>query len=128
LKSLIVEHLKVSIRTSYIYRIGITYKSFLKMPLPLNFYPGCGKGTIKDTWFCYSCDIRFNASGSFAFRLEAPITVCSIRPTNNTSANPSNVPITLKLINLTIAATNMGLLFINNYLAKSILERVSTQP
>jgi hypothetical protein len=96
------------------------------MPLPLNFYPDYNKGTIKDAWFYYSCGIRFNASGSSAFRLEAPIAMCSTRPTNNTSVNPSDVPITLKLINLAIAAINMGLLFINNYLAKSTIERVST--
>jgi uncharacterized membrane protein YvbJ len=92
------------------------------MPLPLNFCPSCGKGTIKDAWFCYSCGIRFNASGSSASGLEAPVAVRSTRPTNNTGANPSDVPIALKLINLTIAATDAGLLFINNYLAKSTAE------
>jgi hypothetical protein len=92
------------------------------MPLPLNFYPGCDKGIIKDAWFCCSCGIGFDASGPFASRLEAPIAMRSTRPTNDTSANPNNMPIALKLINLIIAATNVGLLFINNYLAKSIIE------
>ena len=96
------------------------------MPPPLNFCPGCGKGIIKDAWFCYSYSIRFNASGSSAFRLEAPIIICSTRLTNNTSINPSDIPIALKSINLAIAATNAGLLFINNYLAKSTIERIST--
>jgi uncharacterized membrane protein YvbJ len=98
------------------------------MPLSLNFCPGCGKGIVKDAWFCYSCGIGFNVSGPSASRSEAPIAVRSICPADNTSANPSDVPIALKLINLAIAATNAGLLFINNYLAKSIIERVSTQP
>ena len=48
--------------------------------------------------------------------------MCFTRPINNISVNPSNIPIALKLINLIIAATNIGLLFINNYLAKSIIE------
>jgi hypothetical protein len=52
----------------------------------------------------------------------------STRPINNISANPSNIPITLKLINLIIATTNAELLFINNYLAKSTIERVSIWP
>jgi hypothetical protein len=128
LKLPIVEYLEVSIRTSYICRIGIIYKSFLKMPLSLNFYPGYSKGIIKDTWFCYSYSIGFNASGPSTSRLEAPVAMCSIRPANNTSANPSDVPTILKLINLTIAATNAGLLFMNNYLVKSTIERVSTWP
>jgi hypothetical protein len=128
LKSPIVEHLEVSIRTSYIRRIGITYKSFLKMPLPLNFYPDYSKGTIKDAWFCYSYSIGFNASGPSASGLEVPIVIRSTRSTNNTSANPSDVPTTLKSINLTAAATDTGLSFINNYLAKSTTERVSTRP
>ena len=98
------------------------------MPLPLNFCPGYSKGTIKDAWFYYSCGIGFNASGSFASRLEAPIAVRSTRPINDTGANPNNVPTALKSINLTVAATNAGLLFINNYLAKSTIERVSTRP
>jgi hypothetical protein len=38
------------------------------------------------------------------------------------------VPTALKSINLTVAATDAGLLFINNYLAKSTAERVSTRP
>ena len=92
------------------------------MPLPLNFCPGYSKGTIKDAWFYYSCGIGFNASGPFAFGLEAPVAICFTRPINNISANPSNIPIALKLINLTIAAINAGLLFINNYLAKSTIE------
>jgi hypothetical protein len=128
LKSPVVEHLEVSIRTSCICRIGITYKSFLKMPPPLNFCPGCGKGTIKDTRFYCSYGIGFDASSPFAFGLEAPIAVRFTRPANNTSANPSDVPTALKLINLTAAATDAGLSFINNYLAKSTTERVSTQP
>ena len=98
------------------------------MPLPLNFYPGCSKGTIKDARFYYSYNIGFNASDPSASRLEAPITIRSTCPINNISANPSNVPTALKLINLTIAATNTGLSFINNYLAKSTIERVSTWP
>ena len=98
------------------------------MPPPLNFYPGCSKGTIKDAWFCCCYGIGFNASSPFTFGLEAPIAMRSTRSTNNISANPSNVPIALKSINLTIAATNAGLLFINNYLAKSTIKRVSTRP
>jgi hypothetical protein len=98
------------------------------MPLPLNFCPGYDKGTIKDAWFYYSYSIRFNASGPSASGLEAPVAMRSTRPINNTSANSSNVPTALKLINLAIAATNAGLLFINNYLAKSTTERVSTRP
>ena len=98
------------------------------MPLPLNFYPGYSKGTIKDAWFCCSCGIGFNASGPSASGLEAPITMRSTRPANDTGANPNNVPTALKSINLTIAATDAGLLFINNYLAKSTAERVSTRP
>jgi hypothetical protein len=122
LKLLIIEYLEVSIRTSCIHRIGITCKSFLKMPLPLNFYPGYSKGTVKDAWFCYSYGIGFNASGPSTSRLEASVAVCFTRPANDTSTNPSNVPITLKLINLIIATINTGLLFINNYLAKSTIE------
>ena len=98
------------------------------MPPPLNFYPGCGKGTIKDARFYYSCGIGFDASGPFASGLEVPIAMRSTCLTNNTSANPSDMPIALKSINLTAAATNAGLLFINNYLAKSTIERVSTRP
>ena len=98
------------------------------MPLPLNFYSGCSKGIIKDARFYCSCGIRFNASGPSAFGLEALVAIRSTRPANNTSANSNNVPTALKLINLIIAATNAGLSFINNYLAKSIVERVSTQP
>jgi hypothetical protein len=98
------------------------------MPPPSNFYPGCGKGTIKDARFYYSYGIRFNASGPSASRLEAPIAIRSTRSTNNTSANPSDVSTALKSINLATAATNAGLLFINNYLAKSTIERVSTRP
>jgi hypothetical protein len=128
LKSPIVEHLEVSIRTSCIHRIKITCKSFLKMPPPPNFCPGCGKGTIKDARFCCSYGIGFDASSPFASGLEAPVTVRSTRPADNTSANPSDVPTALKLINLAAAATNAGLLFINNYLAKSTIERVSTRP
>ena len=98
------------------------------MPLPLNFYLGCSKGIIKDARFCYNYSIRFDASSPSASRLEAPIAMRSTRPTNNISANPSDVPIALKSINLAIAATNAGLLFINNYLAKSTIERVSMWP
>ena len=98
------------------------------MPIPLNFYPGYSKGIVKDTWFYYSYSIRFNTNSPSTFRLEALITMCSTRPTNNTSVNPSDMPTTLKLINLTIAAINAGLLFINNYLVKSIIERVSIWP
>jgi hypothetical protein len=98
------------------------------MPLSLNFYPSYSKSIIKDTRFYYNYNIRFNASSPSTSRLEALITMCSTRPTNNISANPSNMPITLKSINLAIAATNTGLLFINNYLAKSTIEQVSTWP
>ena len=98
------------------------------MPPPLNFYPGCDKDTIKDARFYYSYSIGFNASGPSASGLEAPITMRSTRPANDTGANPNNVPTALKSINLTIAATDAGLLFINNYLAKSTAERVSTRP
>jgi hypothetical protein len=96
------------------------------MPPPLNFCPNYNKGIVKDTWFCYSYNIRFNTSGPSTSRLEAPITMRSTHPTNNISINPSDIPTTLKSINLTIATTNMGLSFINNYLAKSTIERVST--
>ena len=92
------------------------------MPLPLNFYPNYNKGTIKDARFYYSYNIRFNTNSPSTFRLKAPIAVRSTRPINNTSINPNNIPIALKLINLTIAATNIGLSFINNYLAKSTIE------
>jgi hypothetical protein len=98
------------------------------MPLSLNFCPGYSKGTVKDTRFCYSCGIRFNTSGSSASGLKASVVVRSTYPADNTGANPSDVPTALKLINLTIAATDAGLLFINNYLAKSTIERVSTWP
>ena len=128
MKSLVVEHLEVSIRTSYIRRIRITCKSFLKMPPPLNFCPGCGKGIIKDAWFCCTYGIGFDASSPSAFRLEALVAVRSTCPADNTGVNPSDVPIALKSINLAIAATDVGLLFINNYLAKSTIERVSTRP
>ena len=92
------------------------------MPLSLNFYSNYSKSTIKNTRFYYSYNIRFNASGPFTSRLKAPIAICFTRLINNTSVNLSNVPIALKLINLIIAAINIGLLFINNYLAKSIIE------
>jgi hypothetical protein len=92
------------------------------MPLSLNFCPSCGKGTIKDAWFYYSYGIGFNISGPSTSGLEAPVAVCFTRLTNNTSANPSDVPIALKLINLAVAAINAGLLFINNYLAKSTVK------
>jgi hypothetical protein len=95
------------------------------MPLSLNFYPGYNKGIIKDAWFYYSYNIRFNINSSFTSRLEVPITICSICPINNININLSNMPIVLKLINLAIAAINTGLLFINNYLAKNTIERVS---
>jgi hypothetical protein len=98
------------------------------MPLSLNFYFGYSKGIVKDTWFYYSYNIRFNISSPFTSRLEAPITIYSICLTDNINANSSNMPTTLKLINLAIAAINTGLLFINNYLAKSIIEQVSTWP
>jgi hypothetical protein len=98
------------------------------MPLSPNFYPGYSKGIIKDAWFCYSYGIRFNISSPSTSRSEAPIAMRSTRSTDDTSANPSNMPTALKSINLTIAATNAGLLFINNYLAKSTIERVSTRP
>jgi hypothetical protein len=98
------------------------------MPPPLNFYPDYNKGTIKDTRFYYNYSIRFNTSSPSTFRLKAPIAMRSTRPTNNTSTNSSNMPTALKLINLAIAATNAGLSFINNYLAKSTIERVSTRP
>jgi hypothetical protein len=107
LKSPIIEHLKVNIRTSYIRRIGITYKFFLKMPLPLNFYPSYSKGIIKDARFYYNYNIRFNISSPFTFRLEVPVAVHSTRPINNTSANSNNMPTALKSINLTIAATKI---------------------
>jgi hypothetical protein len=98
------------------------------MPLPLNFCPSYGKGIVKDARFYYSCGIGFNASGPSASGLEALVAVCFTRPANNTGINPSDVPTALKLINLAVAATNAGLLFINNYLAKSTAERVSTRP
>jgi hypothetical protein len=92
------------------------------MPLPLNFYSSYSKSIIKDAWFCYSYNIRFNASSSSAFRLEVPIVMRFTRPINNTGINSSDIPTILKLINLVIAATNIELLFINNYLVKSIIE------
>jgi hypothetical protein len=92
------------------------------MPPPLNFYLDYSKGIIKNARFYYSYSIRFNASGPFAFGLEALVAMRSTRPINNTSVNPSDMPIALKLINLAIAVINTGLLFINNYLAKSIIE------
>jgi hypothetical protein len=92
------------------------------MPLPLNFCPSYGKGIIKDAWFYYSYSIRFNTSGPSASGLEAPVAVRSTRPINNTGANSSDMPTTLKSINLATAATNAGLSFINNYLAKSTTE------
>jgi hypothetical protein len=98
------------------------------MPLPLNFYPGYSKGIIKDARFYYSYNIRFNANSLSTSGLKAPIAIYSTRPINNTSANSSNVPIVLKLINLIIAAINAGLLFINNYLTKSTIERISIRP
>jgi hypothetical protein len=98
------------------------------MPLPLNFCPGYNKGIIKDTRFYYNYSIKFNISGSFTSRLEALITIYSICPANNINTNFNNMPIALKLINLVITAINIGLLFINNYLAKSTIEQVSTRP
>ena len=95
------------------------------MPPPLNFYSSYNKGTIKDARFYYSYNIGFNACDPSDSKLEAPITIHSTCPINNISANPSNVPIALKLINLIIAAINARLLFINNYLTKSTIERVN---
>jgi hypothetical protein len=92
------------------------------MPLPLNFYPGYSKGTIKDTRFYYNYSIGFNISGPSTFGLEAPVVVHSTHSANNININPSNISIALKSINLTIAATNTGLLFINNYLTKSTIK------
>jgi hypothetical protein len=92
------------------------------MPLSSNFCPGYGKGIIKDAWFYYSYSIRFNVNSPFASRLEALVAVYSTCPADDIGANFSNVPIILKLINLAIAAINAGLLFINNYLAKSTIE------
>jgi hypothetical protein len=122
LKLPIIKYLEVNIRTSYIYRIKITYKSFLKMPLSLNFYSSYNKGIIKNTWFYYSYNIRFNANSSFASKLEVPVAMCFIYSVDNISTNPSNIPTALKLINFVIAVINTRLLFINNYLAKSIIE------
>jgi hypothetical protein len=92
------------------------------MPLSLNFCPGYNKDIIKDARFYYSYNIRFNISSPSAFRLEAPVAIYSIYPTNNIGVNSSNMPIALKLINLVIAVINTGLLFINNYLTKSTIE------
>jgi hypothetical protein len=92
------------------------------MPLSLNFCPGCGKGTVKDAWFCCSYGIGFDASGPSASRSEALVAMYSTRPADDIGANPSNMPTALKLINFTIAVTDAGLLFINNYLAKSTIE------
>jgi hypothetical protein len=61
------------------------------MPLPLNFCPGYSKDIVKDAWFYYSYNIRFNTSSPFTSRLEAPIAICSTCPANNISANLSNV-------------------------------------
>jgi hypothetical protein len=52
----------------------------------------------------------------------------NICPADDTSTNLSNVSTALKLINLAIAVIDAGLLFINNYLAKSTIERVSIRP
>jgi hypothetical protein len=98
------------------------------MPLSLNFCPGYNKDIIKDTRFYYSYNIRFNVNSPSTSRLEVLIAIRFTRPINNTSINPSNIPTTLKLINLIIAIINAGLLFINNYLAKSTIEQVSTRP
>jgi hypothetical protein len=98
------------------------------MPLSLNFCPDYNKGIIKDAWFCYSYNIGFNASSPSTSRLEVFITICFTCPANNTSTNLSNILIILKLINLVAAAINTGLLFINNYLAKSTIEQVSIRP
>ena len=98
------------------------------MSLPLNFYPSYNKGTIKDTQFYYSYNIRFNINSPFASRLEVSVAIYFTCPINNINTNPSDMPTTLKLINLVIATINTGLLFINNYLAKSIIKQVSTWP
>jgi hypothetical protein len=98
------------------------------MSLSPNFCPGYSKGTIKDARFCYSYGIGFDASSPSTSRLEASVAIYSTCSVNNINANPSDVPIALKLINLAIAATNAGLLFMNNYLAKSTIEQVSIRP
>jgi hypothetical protein len=69
--------------------------------------------------------IRFYSSGLSTSGLEASVAIYSTRLANNISANPSDVSIALKLINLAIVAINAGLLFINSYLTKTTIERVS---
>jgi hypothetical protein len=95
------------------------------MSQPLKFCPSYSKATIKNAWFYGNYSIRFYSSGPSTSKLEVSVAIRSTRPTNNTSADPSNVPTALKSINLTIVATNAGLLFINSYLAKTTIERVS---
>jgi hypothetical protein len=95
------------------------------MSQPLKFCPSYSKATIKNAWFYGNYSIRFYSSGPSTSRLEVSIAIYSTRPASNTSTDPSDVPTALKLINLTVVATNAGLLFINSYLAKITIERVS---
>jgi hypothetical protein len=92
------------------------------MSQPLKFCPSYGKATIKDARFYGDCGIRFYSSGPSTSGLEASVAVYSTRLANNTSADPSDVPTALKLINLAVVATDAGLLFINSYLAKTTVE------
>jgi hypothetical protein len=96
------------------------------MSQPLKFCPSYSKATIKDARFYSNYSIRFYSSSPSTSRLKASVAIRFTRPTNNTSADSSNVPTALKSINLTIVATNAGLSFINNYLAKTTIKRVST--
>jgi hypothetical protein len=89
------------------------------MSQSLKFCSSCGKATIKDARFYSDYGIGFYSTGPSTSRLEASI---AIRLANNTSADPSDVPTALKLINLAIVATNAGLSFINSYLAKTTVE------
>jgi hypothetical protein len=92
------------------------------MSQSLKFCSSCGKATIKDARFYSDYGIGFYSTGPSTSRLEASIAIRSTRPVNNTSADPSDVPTALKLINLAIVATNAGLSFINSYLAKTTVE------
>jgi hypothetical protein len=96
------------------------------MSQPLKFCPSYGKATIKNARFCDNYSIRFYSSGLSTSGLEASVAIRSTRPADDTSADPSDVPTALKSINLAIVATNVGLSFINSYLVKTTIKRVST--
>jgi hypothetical protein len=101
------------------------------MSLPLKFCLEYNQGTNPDHSFYSGYSFYFNSSGPSSpltsSRLETNVAVRPARPINNTGINPSNMPTTLKSINLTILTTisNAGLLFISSYLTKTTIERVS---